>query len=341
MWNQIYRKRAFDIALRAALPVILMLGIGSPSLAGEEDWTFQFEPMYMNAYGHDQHVLTVHEIELGPPQRDAKKAVNLDVNSNIAYRIETQKNTREQWGWGIDFLIFYTSQDSGKRSTPVPSGTTVVFEVADLEFRSSDPTEVLYYKVLTDTDLEIWTLDFYKTLALSNKSESGIRLQFGLRLGDFDNNYNARLGIQNVGGVELSTASNYGLMMGPLIGLAGDVHLGRNFIEVYIGQSVLIGTAQLSSASREFTGPSSTPSIFAEEKFEKNHQNVAIPITEFRIKWTYKVRKNLAIGVGANTSTWQDVLVPPGVIPAKGGDGVFHENTIVFFGLLGSIEFTF
>jgi hypothetical protein len=68
---------------------------------------------------------------------------------------------------------------------------------------------------------------------------------------------------------------------------------------------VLLGDAELSNMSREFTGTSTK------------------------------------VSTGAHTSTWWDVPVPPGVTPTEDGDEALHEDTVIFFGLLGGLKFTF
>lgn len=96
---------------------------------------------------------------------------------------------------------------------------------------------------------------------------------------------------------------------------------------------------------RGFTGAftvEGTPAVVSQETFRKEPSpDVAIPITEFRIKWAYALSRKISPGVGAHTSTWWDVPVPPGVVPAQDGDDTLHEDTLVFFGLSGSLKFTF
>jgi hypothetical protein len=70
-------------------------------------------------------------------------------------------------------------------------------------------------------------------------------------------------------------------------------------------------------------------------------RDIAIPITEFRIKWTCELSRIIGVGLGADTSVWWEVPVPPGVMPLDGGIGILHENTIVFFGVLGAVEVNF
>lgn len=346
MWNHARRGRAFPFRVPASLSILLVFGISTPSFAGEGKWSFEFGAMYMDAYGHDQHVLTIHEVDLDPtPRTDRKTAINLDTDADIAYRTAFQY-TPGKWGLGADFLLFLTAQSAPNLTAAAdgPSGPIgeVAFEVSDRRFTSSGPGETLFYGVLEDTDLEAWTLDLYGVRTLAETPESEIQLLFGVRFGDFDNDYHGVVGVQDVGGTLLDASSNYGRMTGPLLGLVGHIRHGRGSIQGSLSQSVLLGTAQLTSMSREFTGPfSPTTSFFAQESFEKKEQDVAIPITELRIKLDYSLSEVLSFGAGVHASAWWDVPVPPGITPTEGGDESFHEDTIVFFGLMGSVKLTF
>lgn len=335
-----------SFVVRAAVAGAVALaawGIGAPARADEGEWSLQLEAIFMEVYGHDQHVLTVHEIDLdATPPTENNTAVNLDTDSGPAYRGEFQY-TRNQWGWGVDFFWFMTSQGTPDRTAAADGGPfdEVVFEVADRELTSSDPNEVLFYNVLEDTDLAVWTLDLYGIRTLAEKPESHIDLHFGVRFGDFDNDYRAVVGIEDVAGVRLDASSNYGRMMGPLVGLAASAHHGRNEIEAYLGQSLLVGDVELTNSARELVGPfNEMPSFVAQKTFRKD-QEVGIPVTDFRFKWMFRVSDRLSLGAGAHASAWWDVPVPPGVIPIQDGDEVLHENTIVFFGLVGAVKLTF
>ena len=127
-------------------------------------------------------------------------------------------------------------------------------------------------------------------------------------------------------------------MMGPYVALVGNVQRGKNTIEGSISQSVIMGDAELSSSTNDFTGSFSMPTFFDLETIRKVEE-IAIPITELRLKWTYRVTKMVALGAGIDTSVWQDVQVPPSVIP--GQSGAFLENTLVLVGIAGAVELTF
>jgi hypothetical protein len=339
------RRGLFDVALPGVLVIIVALGLGGASFAGDGKWSVRLEPMYMEVYGHDQHVLTIHEIDFGStPQLDNRTAVNLDTDAGTAIRAELQY-TKEKWGWGVDVFSLLTSQGVPDQSAAAdgPSGpiNQVVFETADRSYMSADPSQVLYYNVLEDTSLQMWTVDFYGIRTLADKPNSGIDLQFGIRFGDFDNDYRAVVGLRDAGGTRYDASSNYPRMQGPLVGLSGNVQWGKSSVQGYIGQSLLIGNVELTHTSRDFFGPfGDEPAFFAQERLH-TEKDVAIPITEFRVNWTYKVSKLLSLGVGANTSAWWDVPVPPGVTPIENGNQMLSENTLVLFGLAGAVVFTF
>lgn len=339
--NQTRGRGTIDLIWRTVLAILLVLGGKESARAEDAEWTVLLEPMYMDAYGHDQHILTIHQIDLdSTPAVDGRTPVALDTEDGLGYRFELQY-TRSDWGLGLDFFWFNTSQGRTGRTAAASGGANdeVVFEVAGRSFTSNDPGQVLFFDVLEDTDLNAWTVDLYAMRTLAQTPASSLQLQLGLRNADFDNDFHYVVGIQNVAGSLFDASSNYGRMIGPLVGLVGEAHFGKHSIRGYIGQSVVLGTAELLvNMTRDFIGPvSDAPSVVAEEFFGKD-EDVAIPITEFRVNWLYPISQRVSLGVSANTSVWWDVPVPPGVIPIAGGHEVFHENTILYFGLAVAVK---
>ena len=343
MRNPTRRKLVFDVVVRAALAITATLGAGSSLHAEEGKWSFKLGAAYVRAYGHDQHVLTVQEIDVGPPRVETKTGVILETEGEIAYLAEV-RYTKGPWGLGLDFFWYDTAQ-----STPVRTAAAagpideVVFEVADQRFTSSNPSQVLFYEVLPDTDLIFWTVDLYGTRILAGNAESSIRLLAGVRFADFDNDYRAVVGVRDVGGWRIAASSNYGRMTGPLLGLAGELRRGRSSVRGSFSQSVVIGSAELTNAAARFTGTFTfvEDEEFAADEVFRAEQDVAIPITELRAEWDYRIWRSLSLAVGVQTAVWWDVPVPPGVIPGEGADKTLHENTIVFVGGRGGVKFEF
>ncbi len=301
--------------------------------------TVRFEPMHVDPRGHDQHVLTIHETDL-LAQTTSKRAVTLDTEAGTGYRGVVQYASGA-WAAGVDFFWFTTSQSTGD-PTAAGSGANdqVAFEVADRRFTSSDPADVLFHRILEDTELAVWTLDLYGIRVLSQTSSGRLALSAGVRFADFDNDYRAVAGVEGVEGVRFDASSNYGRMTGPAVGVWGDWRPGRVALAGYLGQSVVLGDAEVTNVSRDFTGAPVAPlDVVSRERFD-GALDVAIPITEARIRASYRLLDRVSVGAGVQASAWWDVPVPPGVLPIENGDGSLLENTLVFFGVGGGVEIT-
>lgn len=146
--------KAFGRLALAVLPILWISAARSPAHAAEQGWSLLFEPTLMDAYGHDQHVLTVHERDLGAtPTLDRRTPVTLDTESGFAPRFEVRYGW-EEWGLGLDFFWFDTSQGRPSQTATAGAVDEVVFEVSDRSFVSDDPGEVLVFEVLEDTDIK-------------------------------------------------------------------------------------------------------------------------------------------------------------------------------------------
>lgn len=329
------------------IPISLALGVAGPAEAQEETgWTLLLEPMVMDGFGHDQQVLSIQELDPNAsPALNTRRPVSLDTEGGVTLRLELEWNRSGEWDFGLDGFLFSASRGRPARTVSAdgPSGPIdqVVFNAWDRNYVSNGPGEKLFFDVLGDTDVAIWTIDVYAVKTLVESPANRLRLVLGLRNGDFDNDFHGQAGIQGVGGSFYDASSNYDLMMGPLVGISGDAYFGRNTVRGYIGQSILFGSTQLTHTTSDFIGPPTDPpsNIVAQDSFSRE-QDVAIPITELRINWLRSLGDRLAVGVSANASVWWDVPVPPGVVPATEGDRS-DENTIVFFGIGAAIRFGF
>ncbi|HEX9877141.1 MAG TPA: hypothetical protein VGC50_10860 [Gammaproteobacteria bacterium] len=333
-----------SIVAGAMLPIVLMLcGAGVAGAQEETGWSVLLEPVYMDAFGHDQHVLTMQEIDSGStPATNTRTPASLDTEAGLALRFEVEWNSGRQWDLGIDGFLFSASRGRPSRTTAGPSGSIdqVVFDAWNRSYVSNGPDEELFFGVLGDTDIAVWSIDVYGIKTLQVSAGNRLRLALGARNADFDNDFHGQAGIQGVEGSLFDASSNYERMIGPLVGLAGDFDFGGNTVRGYIGQSVVFGRTQLTHTTSDFTGPvSETPSLTSQNRLSRD-QDVAIPITELRINWLRPINDRLSLGAAANASVWWDVPVPPNVVPAVEGGG-FNENTIVFFGIGAAVKFKF
>jgi hypothetical protein len=162
-----------------------------------------------------------------------------------------------------------------------------------------------------------------------------------VRVADFDNDYRAVVGVQGGFASRLDASSNYGLMLGPMLGLDADIRHGKSSLKAFLRQAVILGQPELSGSSRQFFGALDESTEYVTQETFHADYDVAVPVTDFRIKWTYAFTDRYALGLGFHTSVWWDLPVPPGVVAVPNGDATLHENTIVYFGTLAALEITF
>ena len=330
--------RTMAVALAAIALAAPALAV--PATAQDTGFRVRLEPTHQTLRGHDAHVLTIHEVD-GATSTSARRAVTLDTEPGLAYRAEL-RYASARWAWGVDFFWFHTTQGAADLDrSGAGAGSLVTFEVADRSFTSTGPGEVVYYRRLEDTELAMWTLDLYAERVLASSCEGRLALRLALRSADFDNDYRAAAGLEDVNGTRYDAESNYGRMTGPLVGVAGAVRLGRFTVDALLGQSVVLGEAAYNSQARDFTGPFSGSPAYVDEVTFGTSEEVAIPITDLQARARFGVTGWLGIGVGIQAAAWWDVGVPPGLLPVPGGSQVLQEDTLVLLGLSGVVELSF
>lgn len=324
---------------RLALAALAALALAPPALA-QDGFRFRLEPVHLDLLGHDQHVLTIHHQDVGAGL-DRKSAVALDTEAGTAYRAELRLS-RGRWSWAGEFTWYQTKQETPALSrSGAGGGDLVAFEVPDRTFTSTGPGEVVYFRVLEDTEVALWTLDLFGERTLAESGVGRLALRLGVRFADFDNDYRAVAGLEGTLGTRFDAESNYGRMTGPLVGVAGTVVIGRASLDGYLGQAVVLGEAAFNTQARDFTGAfGGSPTYVGAESFGRSG-DVAIPITDLQARARYRLTGRFALGAGVTAAAWWDVGVPPGAIPGAGGDQVLHENTLVLFGFSGFVELGF
>jgi hypothetical protein len=315
----------------------LTFGLARAAPAEDDPWTLRVEPVFVDVSGHDPTLLSIR----GGASGDTD--LNLETESGLGYHLELRRTKGGRWNWGVDSFWFTATQNTPSQTASAASdGAPVVFEIADGGFTSTGPDQVLFFDRLSDTDMNVWTVDLFALRALPVRPSNKTDLLLGLRNADFDNDNRAVTGIQGVGGTRLDASSNYGRMIGPIVGLLSVRERGKNRFEGQLTQSVVFGDAELTSSQSDFVG------LFTEEETQEftavrqysKPESVAIPITELRLRWTWAASERLSFGLGANASWWSDVSVPPGVRPGGSLD-TLYETTITFAGLVGAIELSF
>ncbi|MBI2571495.1 MAG: hypothetical protein HYV63_31180 [Candidatus Schekmanbacteria bacterium] len=324
--------------------------LAPPASAGQ--WLIEVRPAWMDAYGHDQHVMTIHEVDSqAGPTTDRRTGVALNTDAGFAYGLQASYQ-QDDWGIGLELIRFLNSQvvPSERRAANGAPGSRVSFEVANRTYTSSSPSEVLYYGTVADTEFQTWTLDLYGTVRLATRAHSRADLRLGVTTGDLDNDYRALVGIDDVAGTRLDAPANYDRMIGPLVGLSGEAPLDRHTLRGGMALATLFGDNELTTSTRDFRGDPAAcqyeaegcPSTAygAQESFKKE-LDVAIPVSKLQAWYSLRLSSMISLGVGLDATTWWDVPVQPGMVPEEDGNDALQENTIVYWGHLGGLTFAF
>lgn len=325
MNTSLYRTAWFGLVLLMA-----------PPQAPAADWVLRLDAPWVDVGGHDPHALTIRNRDTSAtPAVEVGAGIDVEWPTALNYGFSV-KRLDGQSGWGFDFFYYGVTADGIRRTAAGTPTNEVTFTASDQSYSSTDAATVLFYELREDNRLEAWTADAYYQHALG----AGLELQLGLRFGDFDNDYLATVGVEGVEGTFLETSSNYPRMMGPLVGIGGGIGEGRGRIEAYLGQSLIVGRASLKYASEHFTGTPTAPTVDDTRAFN-DFVDAAIPITELRLRYTYRLTSSLSLATGLSSSAWWDVPVPPGVVPDPNAAQALQENTVVFYSVLASAQWRF
>lgn len=325
--------------LGAVLGPILAVGASAAAGAGEGSWTVELQSVYVQVEGHDQHVLTVR-------RPGGTEQENLETDDALGYRAAVLYD-RGRWAYGLDFFIHRTDQGLGPLSEAAGGpGAPVVYELPHRSFVSTGPDEMLYYQTLEDTTVELWVLDLYASRELGAADGSPWAVLLGVRNADFDNDFRAIAGLDDVGGTRLDASSNYSRMIGPMAGLALTVDRGRHTFEADLRLSVVFGDIELSRTLRDFEGPpgpfagppEEVPPVPIQESLHET-DSIEVPMADLVLAWSLRLGEQWSLGVRFDGTAWSDLAVPPGVVPDRPDQR--EETTLVTWGLAATVGLRF
>ena len=314
--------------------LLALCALGTDSAAGQEGaWRFQIEAINMGVFGNDVHEATVLTADFNalPAVEDAE-GVDVELEDETALRVEIEY-MRNQWGWGFDAWWFDTSGAVGRSGLTSPSfpfvTTSVLSEVPGLT-DLAPPAGLGELNFNAENQLEVWTADLYAIRTLAEKPASEINMTWGLKFGVLENSRaevleNTFFPTEVVHG----SATESSTLVGPMVALQGRARFGRQRVEGFVSQSVLIGDVDFDALLTFMAGDLVTERV----TFTKS-ETVAIPVTETKFKWLYDVNDRVAVGLGVFASVWWDAPVAPLLaFPPR-----LEENTIVFAGSMVGLQ---
>jgi len=345
-----HRIRRLQRMARAVLATSITFTLGTQLATGQgTGWTVQIDPMYMEVFGHDQHVANITTVTTPTPGTTvaSQEGVDLEMDGDFAIRgqIEYMSN---QWGVGANGFWFNPEGDVSRtldRPTAASPLVSVTFPGGFLLPLAGGQRAQARAK----NDLEVWSADFYGIRTLAETPESHVHMLAGLKIGGIDTDFSASGEFGNVvGGVFAPTAiatftstSDTGVLVGPLVGVAGDARFAQHQVKGLLEQSMLFGSVDLDNQLTVDIDPTKVGDVSI-TKFAKS-DDVGIPVTEVQAKYLYEVTTNVSLGLGAFASVWWDAPVAPGVdlTASAAGQGTQDEDTLVFLGGMASVEVKF
>jgi len=327
----------------AALVWIAGLTAGYPSEAAPvTGWSVQLDPMFMAVFGNDIGVAAVTRIS---PTQTSTEGVDMEMDPDFAIRGEVQYMAH-RWGFGASGFWF---NPNGEVENTQDLGGSNVLSIASsnlvLNAAPGGPNRLRYS---ANSELNVWSADFYGIRTLAETEESHVQMLFGVKIGDLSGEFSER-GEQGTfaGGVFTPTAihtnranSNWDILVGPLVGVSGDARYDKHRLKGFLQQSLLLGEAAVSR--REANDTNADGVVDTTDTFDSTN-NCGVPVTEFGFKYLYDVTENVALGLGGYASVWWDAPTAPGAdFSASGFAGnSLNEQTLVFIGGSASVDVKF
>ncbi len=305
--------------------------------------------------------------------------INLNMKDKFTLRGEVIYK-RGQWGLGASVWSFNTDASvSGTVTTPAMELTPTGYIYHENTVRMWDHTISLLSNELEDSgmsgvdywaedNLGVWTGDLFLTRTLVEKKRSFANFSLGAKFGSLKTKENLgqkqRAFIYDLDGytfdnqvtLESTSEANYGFMTGPVLGFQGKVQCQGFGIEGSINQSVLFGKVKHTCLWIDIddilwtdpaTGEIVWHDVYTGEFFFSKDEEVALPVTELKLKVLYHIRGNISISCGIFYSIWWNAPVAPKwSVPGEwtSGEGTgwrLQERTLKFGGLIVDLAIRF
>lgn len=359
------------VAVALVLCVGGFAGAAEPEEEGEIGLNLEF--MYMEVEGADLDLLQIKREDDSSEDVQRQDTERLEHDEDFGFRGDL---TYRKGGWGAGISGFHFDNDGGLHKQGFDSD----FNGADSElaFRNAhggndcDGDELCFYDA--DSEFSMWIVDLYGIRELVDTPNAGLDLLAGIRIAEFDFQIDGLTTVLNCDDVDsdgrcnfedidetrfFDTQSESETLVGPMIALLADGRWGRVRAYGQLTQSVLFGDVdqtefdwQPSSSITTcdavqcwFPGDANLFNQFAEDQRHlRSTQEVAIPVTDIRFGLGFDIIDNVTLGVGAYSTVWWDVPMPPKTNPADRNNdrpGFDVEETFALVGASFSLTMRF
>jgi hypothetical protein len=346
-----YAKKATTLAIG----VYFLLGVNCYAYEG---WNLQLEPMYMGVAGTNKHqsttVTTTTTNTPSPPpygsytsnttSSSTSTSQNIDMGGNGTLRGQLEYMPKD-WGVGVSGWWFDTSGSTSQNiNSPATTNTSVSYFSNNFSISAPPSGSESVLTTSANSSLSVWNVDAYGIKTLGEFQNGRINMTLGAKFGSIDSKVSEAINqspttITTTNGYSYSQngaatiSANASFLVGPSIGVQSFGKYGRNRIEGFLSQSVLIGNVdRQGSRQNTYSYPSSYSAFTYSSNQNANFSNsetAVIPVTEMKIKYLYDVTENLSLGLGFFGSAWVNT---PAITTMQ------QNKTLFFYGGLASIN---
>jgi hypothetical protein len=255
-------------------------------------WHLQLEPMYMGVLGNDETVAATGSFVPGVFSR---VGIEGDYDEDLAIRGELQRTLGNGWGFGVNGFWFAPEGTENAAS----NDPNVFFATKQGATLAQGGPATLNVK----SELDVWSVDLYVMRTLVDNPNNNVHVLLGAKIAELEDHLTLR-GDGSMGSSTVMAESDTNTMVGPFVGIAGDVLFGPHRIEGLLTQSALVGEAKYSSHQEIF-------GLFPFVDSFRGEKDTVVPMSEMRIKYLYDVSDNVSLGAGGYVGVWWDAPVAP------------------------------
>jgi hypothetical protein len=283
-----------------------------------EKWRLHLELMVTNVRGADQQVgSTVMRDESGPIPLETSSVIQSELDTDFSARL-TWEWTPGRWGLSVTGWVYDGADGDDRRNVSSDSAngieTLLRTEALLPEFVVSDTGVDL----LATNHFELASVEISGSRDLAVGERSRFFATAGLRLAYLKDN---RVDVLTGPTTALHRGtSEADILAGPIIGFHGRAQWRKHRVEGYLTQSVVFGNVN-EDAEYNLGGASPVRSLWSDSR------EIALPITDIDIRWSYDLWRRVSLGVGYFASIWWDAPLAPigntAVGPARTNESTF------------------
>ena len=321
-----------------AFGLVALASLGSAQ-AQERSWRLELDGVFTQVRGHDQELGSLNVEDAGGiPVLESEASVFSELDSDMLVHAGLERRLG-RWGWALNGWWYDGADGSVDRVVSSDSANAVVVTVtteALLPEVTAPDVASGQLKLRGTNHFEARSLDAEARRELAGGDRGAFLLSAGLRLTGYRDERVESLGIRDNGSRRHAHVGvlRSSLLLGPVFGFHGDVRVGRHRFAGGLTQAIVFGAVDRDARYEEVAGGQlQRTTDFSDGR------DVAIPLTELRLKWSFDLTSRWSFGAGFFGSIWWNAPVAPiGATPV--GPAQTPQQTLSIAGPMLTLTWT-